>query len=147
MQEVTSSPCKHSGFRFEEFRSALTPAALADLEAAFEPIVFDKESTIFNAVEIADKVLLIKTGCVTIANGHKTNDQRLTSQADGHIFGLMEVLAGSPHRIALKAATDVQGWALPADKAIKLLRDHPQLSLRVLALVAAVYNESIPHLT
>jgi len=143
MQKVTS-PCKHSGFRFEEFRGALTLPALADLETSFESVCFDSDTMIFRAQDKADRIVLVKSGCVTIVDG---NVQDLTSKADGLVFGLLEVLAGSPHRLGLKAVTTVHGWTLPADKLLKLLRDHPQLCLRVLSLVASVYNETIPHLT
>jgi len=143
MQKVTS-PCRHSGFRFEEFRGALTLPALADLEASFEPVSFETDTMIFKAQNKADRIVLVKSGCVAVLD---QNARHLASKGDGHVFGLLEVLAGSPHRLGLKAVTAVHGWSLPADKLIKLLRDHPQLCLRVLSLVASVYNETIPHLT
>jgi len=142
----TTPPCKYSGFKFEEFRSALTIAALADLQAAFEPVSFGPDTVIFDPRTGAERVLLIESGCVTVSDAHDHREQmEPASPAAGRIFGLMEVLSGAPHRVGLKAATDVKGWSLPSDKAIELLRKHPQLCLRVLTLVASVYNESLSH--
>jgi len=99
---------------------------------------------IFKTRDAADRVFGIESGSVAVTNGIPDQEAELVATSRGSIFGLIEVLAGSRHRVDLKAVTPVSGWSLPADRAIELLRNYPQLCLRVLALIASRYSETIP---
>lgn len=109
-----------------------------------EPVSFEKGTLIFKAHDAADRVFGIESGSVAVSNGITDQDARPIPTSRGNIFGLIEVLAGSPHRVDLKAITPVSGWSLPGDRAIELLRNYPQLCLRVLTFIASKYNETIP---
>jgi len=118
--------------------TALDDAAAASLRASMDTVKIAKGSILFKEGDDGDHLYVVSSGKVKL--GTKSVDGRenlLMILGPGDMFGELSLFDSGPRTATAIAVTDAKLLALGQDKVIPWVREHPEVSLQLLARLAS----------
>ena len=118
--------------------SGLDEAAAASLRASMNLIKLKKGQVLFREGDDGDHLYIVSSGKVKL--GTKASDGRenlLMILGPGDMFGELSLFDSGPRTASAIAVTDSKILALGQEKVIPWVREHPQVSLQLLARLAS----------
>ncbi len=98
---------------------------------------FRRGETLFHSGEPAHSVYVIRSGRVRVfTRWHDGDEQVLRLLGPGEILGYRPVLAGENYNASAEAVVDSAVCILPAEKVRRMLREDPDLAMRMLGRLA-----------
>ena len=117
--------------------SGLDEAAAASLRASMNLVKLRKGQVLFREGDDGDHLYIVSSGKVKL--GTKASDGRenlLMILGPGDMFGELSLFDSGPRTASAIAVTDSKVLALGQEKVIPWVREHPEVSLQLLARLA-----------
>jgi CRP/FNR family transcriptional regulator len=112
--------------------SELSESELERISQVAVPRSFPAGSRVFHEGDPGDSCYIVKAGVLRVTREH--SDGRAITLANlesGDIFGELAMLDGSTRSASVEALEDAELLALPATDVKALLRDHPELAVKL----------------
>ncbi|MEO8587323.1 MAG: cyclic nucleotide-binding domain-containing protein [Acidobacteriota bacterium] len=93
-------------------------------------------ATVITEGESGQEMFVIESGSVEVFRGSGPKEHSLSLLEAGDFFGEMVLLDDQPRSASARAATDCQLLAIDATTLDELLRQHPEVAVRMLRLLA-----------
>lgn len=125
------------------FQSALTPDEAAALRARGVTRAFPRGAAIFHQHGMADRVLVVQTGCVKLsAVSEEGKEVVLAIRGPGDLLGEMSVIDGRPRSATATALDPVDALGVAAPDFIHFLEDNPRVARVVMQMLGARLREA-----
>ena len=124
--------------QFDPTAFVADPELIAALEERSTLIPCDGERVLFRQGDPATGVFLLREGAVTVTMTAISDEPVLSLQAaPGSLLGLPGVIANQPYSLTARAHKGSRVFFMGRDAFTELMSTNPQLSLKVLQVLAA----------
>jgi CRP-like cAMP-binding protein len=124
------------------FLHTLTPKELEELEDLGERTTYPAEATIFAEGESSDRVLLVRSGRVSVVARGPSGDVQLAERGAGELLGDLSGIDGQPRSASVIALEEVMGVVIPLRAFRGFLMDHPRAAISLLELISRRLREA-----
>jgi CRP/FNR family transcriptional regulator, cyclic AMP receptor protein len=115
----------------------LSPPDLDRLAQVAVPRSYDGGEVVFREGDSGDTCFVIRSGCVRVTRRHSDGRQiTLAELGDGKIFGELAMFGGETRSATVEALEPTRALAILSGDLRRLLRDHPDIAIKMLAGLA-----------
>lgn len=128
----------NASVQFDASSFLADPELVAALETRATPIPCDTDRVLFRQGDAATGVFIVHQGMVTLTMNAITNEPVLWFQASaGSVLGLPGIIGNQPYSLTARAHSGSQVLFVSKGDFTSLMQTSPQLSLKVLQVLAA----------
>src|SRR5947209_6727297 len=120
-----------------ELFADLSPPELDRLAQVAVPRSWDRGEVVFREGDSGDTCFVVREGCVRVGRRHSDGRQiTLAELGEGSIFGELAMFGGETRSATVEALEATTAVAILAGDLRRLMRDHPEIAVKMLAGLA-----------
>jgi hypothetical protein len=101
------------------------------------PVTFKAGAPVIKEGEPGQEMFVVEAGSVEVLRGNGPKEHRISLLEAGDFFGEMVLLDGQPRSASVRAATDCRLLVIDATTLDEMLRQYPEVAVRMLRNLAA----------